>query len=553
MMGISYGGISQLFVAATQPPHLAAIAPLSVIDNTQTTLYPGGILNTGFALEWAKDRVDDSAARRPRHRPGAGPRSGSRTATTSARPTRSSTRRRSTCSQKIERNQLLQAEGRRPALAGHLRRTRSTCPSSWPASGPTSRPAATARRSPGHYRHEEEVVHVHQRRPHRLARPGDLQPLVRLPAALRRASRNRELNPAPQARRRSSTRQRIGIHGVTLPDDPIQDEPDLRVGAGGVRGASRRSASSSTTAPAARRRQARIPASSSRSRTFPVPGTKARSLFLGRRRHARRQAPAVAAPTSSPGTPDARPPTDFTGDTGGGTNGLWTDDARATTGRRTRPARRVSYVSRTARPRTRPSSAAARCRSGSARRRRTSTCRRPSPRSGPTARRPSSRAAGCGPTRGSSTGQSSPSSSRCSSLRKHDAKPLPKGKWSRSTIPLYYQGHAYRAGFAHPGHVAAPGGDQPIWAFAETSAERHARGSRSRTRSSSRRGSSCRSCRRRRADRRCRPARACAASPAATTCRSPTRNSAAAELLDSLSTGLVEKREGGPRCQSPTS
>ena len=41
MMGISYGGISQLFVGATRPPSLAAIAPLSVIDNTQTWLYPG--------------------------------------------------------------------------------------------------------------------------------------------------------------------------------------------------------------------------------------------------------------------------------------------------------------------------------------------------------------------------------------------------------------------------------------------------------------------------------------------------------------------------------
>ena len=60
MMGISYGGISQLFTAATQPPHLAAISPLSVIDSTQTTLYPGGILNTGFALEWAKERVHDA-------------------------------------------------------------------------------------------------------------------------------------------------------------------------------------------------------------------------------------------------------------------------------------------------------------------------------------------------------------------------------------------------------------------------------------------------------------------------------------------------------------
>ncbi|HVV90579.1 MAG TPA: CocE/NonD family hydrolase, partial [Solirubrobacterales bacterium] len=67
MVGISYGGISQLFTAATRPPDLAAIAPLSVIDNTQTTLYPGGILNTGFALEWAKERVHDAEAAAPGH------------------------------------------------------------------------------------------------------------------------------------------------------------------------------------------------------------------------------------------------------------------------------------------------------------------------------------------------------------------------------------------------------------------------------------------------------------------------------------------------------
>ena len=97
MMGISYGGISQLFTAATQPPSLAAISPLSVIDNTQTTLYPGGILNTGFALEWAKERVHDAEAgvARPRARPG--PTNGSRKATRPARPTRRCTRRRSTC------------------------------------------------------------------------------------------------------------------------------------------------------------------------------------------------------------------------------------------------------------------------------------------------------------------------------------------------------------------------------------------------------------------------------------------------------------------------
>ncbi len=60
MLGISYGGISQLFTAATDPPALEAIAPLSPIDSTITTLYPGGDLNTGFAGTWATQRVQDA-------------------------------------------------------------------------------------------------------------------------------------------------------------------------------------------------------------------------------------------------------------------------------------------------------------------------------------------------------------------------------------------------------------------------------------------------------------------------------------------------------------
>jgi hypothetical protein len=54
MVGLSYPGISQLFVAAQRPPGLAAIAPMSVIGSTTTTLLPGGILNDGFALQWVK-------------------------------------------------------------------------------------------------------------------------------------------------------------------------------------------------------------------------------------------------------------------------------------------------------------------------------------------------------------------------------------------------------------------------------------------------------------------------------------------------------------------
>jgi hypothetical protein len=60
MMGISYGGISQLFTARLRPPSLAAISPLSVLDATATTLYPGGILNTGFAVNWAQERQEEA-------------------------------------------------------------------------------------------------------------------------------------------------------------------------------------------------------------------------------------------------------------------------------------------------------------------------------------------------------------------------------------------------------------------------------------------------------------------------------------------------------------
>jgi uncharacterized protein len=61
MVGISYSGSAQLWVAASRPPHLAAITPLSVISDTyRGVLYPGGILNSGFAVRWAQDRQSDA-------------------------------------------------------------------------------------------------------------------------------------------------------------------------------------------------------------------------------------------------------------------------------------------------------------------------------------------------------------------------------------------------------------------------------------------------------------------------------------------------------------
>ena len=60
MVGISYSGFSQLVVAGTDPPDLAAIAPLSPTDDLYSTGYPGGIYNDGFAASWVAERISDA-------------------------------------------------------------------------------------------------------------------------------------------------------------------------------------------------------------------------------------------------------------------------------------------------------------------------------------------------------------------------------------------------------------------------------------------------------------------------------------------------------------
>ena len=54
------------------------------------------------------------------------------------------------------------------------------------------------------------------------------------------------------------------------------------------------------------------------------------------------------------------------------------------------------------------------------------------------------------------------------SLRKKDHRPVPSRRYVKVTIPLYYEGHVYRAGSRIRITVTAPNGDQPIWSFSET-------------------------------------------------------------------------------------
>jgi len=60
MVGISYSGLSQLPSAGTDPPDLAAIAPMSPTDDLFSTGYPGGMYNEGFAASWIGQRIDDA-------------------------------------------------------------------------------------------------------------------------------------------------------------------------------------------------------------------------------------------------------------------------------------------------------------------------------------------------------------------------------------------------------------------------------------------------------------------------------------------------------------
>jgi uncharacterized protein len=70
MVGISFSGFSQIATAATHPPHLAAIAPLSFVGSLYDLAHPGGIFNEGFARSWLADRVKTA---RPAPDPGALP------------------------------------------------------------------------------------------------------------------------------------------------------------------------------------------------------------------------------------------------------------------------------------------------------------------------------------------------------------------------------------------------------------------------------------------------------------------------------------------------
>ena len=49
-----------------------------------------------------------------------------------------------------------------------------------------------------------------------------------------------------------------------------------------------------------------------------------------------------------------------------------------------------------------------------------------------------------------------------------DASPMPAGQFVKVVVPLYYEGHAYRAGSRIRVTISAPNGTQPVWSFGQT-------------------------------------------------------------------------------------
>jgi len=463
MMGISYGGISQLFVGATRPPSLAAIAPLSVIDNTQTTLYPGGILNTGFALSWAKDRVHDA---KPASRTGGQAwalkriRGGDRT---------------------CKANQVLHGDA--VDLIAKTYRNRFYVPKVADPLSPITFVRKikvptylacqwTDEQTGGHCADLAEHFTGTRRKWFTFTNGTHIDSLD--PATFNRwydflelyvARQKPQLSDATKSFAPTVFASAMGVPNVTLPDDPIQAQPDyasalaafqalppVRIlfdnGAGG-------------SAPGMP-----YPGFEQSFARFPIPGTQARSWYLADGGALADSAPSAAGSDVFTWNKAARPATDFSGDTGAGPNGLWTA---------TPPYHWVagpagssaSYLSAPLASNTVVVGA------GALQAWIKSSARDVDLQVTVSEVRPDGveTYVQSGWLRASLRKLDARKSSALEpvlSLRRRDAAPLPRGRFAKVTVPLYYEGHAYRAGSRIRITITAPSGDQPVWSFGNT-------------------------------------------------------------------------------------
>jgi predicted acyl esterase len=464
MMGISYGGISQLFVAATNPPNLVGITPLSVIDNTATTLYPGGILNTGFAFSWAEDRAHDAKP-------------------ASADGGQAWALERIQKGDKVcKANQVLHAEA--PDLIAKLRandyyrakvadplspvtfvhkikapvflacqftdeQTGGHCPTLAARFTSTTRKWFTFTNG----------THIDSLDPATFVRWFDFLELYV-------AHRAPHLTDGQRALAGVVYKTAMGVDGVTLPDDPIQSQPDYDSALAAFEALPQVRVMLDNGAGVDGKPGMPVAGFEATFPSWPPPGTAARSFFLGAGGALADAAPAAAGgPESFTWDPAARAPTDFSGNTGSGENGLWT--ATPPYAWLAPPA--GSGLSWTSAPLSADTVVIG---AGALDLSLQAAAPDVDLQATVTEVRPDGKETLVqgGWLRASKRKLDAAKSTELEpvpSLKKADASPLPAGRFTALSIPLYYEGHAYRAGSRIRVYLTAPGGDQPVWSFAE--------------------------------------------------------------------------------------
>lgn len=462
MMGVSYGGISQLFTAATAPPSLAAITPLSVIDATQTTLYPGGLLNTGFALSWAKDRVHDALPASPTGGQGwALKRINEGDATCKANqdlhpeaidllgkiaankyyiPKVADPLAPVTFVKKIKAPVFLACQWTDEQTGGHC--------------GALPREFTGTKKKWFTF---TNGTHIDSLDPVTFNRWYDFLELY----VARRAP---SLSAGEKALAPTVFKAVMGVDGINLPADPIQDLPSYDAalaawekqppvwvafdnGAGGpVPGAP-------------------VAGFEKTFSSFPPRGIKARSWYFGARGTMSTTKTRRSGSDRFRWDTSARPATSFTGNTGSGKNGLWT----ATPGYQWLQPPAGTAASYLSAPMSADTTVLG---AGSVQAWIKSTSPRLDLQVTVTEVRPDGKETFVqGGWLRTSARKLDPKKSTLlepvPTLRKADDKPLPKGRYSEVWIPLYYQGHVYRKGSRIRILISAPGGDQPIWVFGD--------------------------------------------------------------------------------------
>jgi len=462
LMGISFGAISQLFVAQTDPPDLAAIAPLSTIDNSGALLRVGGILNTGFTVGFVKDRVHDALP--------ASPTGGQAWAFERVQ------QGDATC----RSNQILHGE------AADLLKEVKDNPFWVPAVADPIAPITfvnkikapvylacqfTDEQTGGHcpalanhftgtrlkWFTFENGVHADSLDPATFMRWFDFLKLFVARQAPRMPAATRALAPLLY-------QTAFGVSGVNFPADPIQQEPSYAAALAAfkrlpsVRILFDNGAGARPVQP--------VDAFEHSFSRFPIPGTEARSWYLAANGALSSSKASQAASDVFTWDKGAVPATDFTGDTGSGTDGLWTATPHYNWAQN-KPGTALSYL-------TAPlSQNAVVIGAGAVQLWLKSSAPDVDLQVTVSEVRPDRNETfvQSGWLRASERKLDLTQSTLLApvpTLMRADAAPLPKGRFTELTVPLYYEGHAYRQGSRIRITIAAPGGAQPTWAFGQT-------------------------------------------------------------------------------------